>query len=50
MRLLSTLFLMGLLVSACGEKKEKATTDEAVETEMAEMESEAEDTMVTKLL
>lgn len=37
---------MGLLVSACGEKKEKSSADEAAETEMAEMESEAEDTMV----
>ncbi len=50
MRLLSTLFLMGLLVSACGEKKEKASADEAAETEMAEMETEAEDTMAEETI
>ncbi len=38
MRVLSTLLLMALFVSACGEKKEKATTEEVVETETVEME------------
>jgi uncharacterized surface protein with fasciclin (FAS1) repeats len=50
MRLLSTLFLMGILITACGEKKEKATTDEVVETEMAEMEETMEDNMVTETI
>ncbi|MGB5377702.1 fasciclin domain-containing protein [Muriicola sp.] len=50
MRLLSTLFLMGILITACGEKKEKATTDEVVETEMAEMEETMEDNMVSETI
>jgi uncharacterized surface protein with fasciclin (FAS1) repeats len=50
MKLLSTLLMMVLLVTACGEKKEKATTDEAVDTEMAEMEETMEETMPTETI
>ena len=50
MRLVSTLFLMGILLSACGEKKEKATSDEVVETEMAEMEEAVEQKMPTETI
>ncbi len=42
--------MMVLLVTACGEKKEKATTDEAVDTEMAEMEETMEETMPTETI
>jgi uncharacterized surface protein with fasciclin (FAS1) repeats len=50
MRLVSTLFLMGILLSACGEKKEKSTSDEVVETEMAETEETAEQNMPTETI
>jgi uncharacterized surface protein with fasciclin (FAS1) repeats len=50
MRLVSTLFLMGILLSACGEKKEKSTSEEVVETEMAEMEETAEQNMPTETI
>ena len=50
MKLLSTLLMMVLLVTACGEKKEKATTDEVVETEMAEMEETMEENMASETI
>ena len=50
MKLFSSLLMLGLLVTACGEKKEKATTDEAVDTEMAEMEETMEETMPTETI
>jgi len=51
MRILSTIMLMGLMIISCGEaKKEKDNTEEAVETITTEMESSAEETMVTETI
>lgn len=50
MRLFSTLFLLALMVSACGEKKEKATADEAAASEMVEIEETMEETMPTETI
>ncbi len=45
MRLVSTLFILGIMLTACGEKKEKVSMDETVETETALMEETTEQSM-----
>lgn len=51
MKVLSTLMLIGLMIVSCGEtKKEKDNTEEAVEMNTTEMETSAEEIMVTETI